>query len=649
MGGDPDQLARDVPRQHRVAVDRQHVADVRQRREIADRDHVARAAIAAQQAIQLLELAALALPSHPQAFAGVEEAAAVEEVEAAAGVVGVPAVELLDAGLRGVDDRLVARQRLRGGVGEVGEEREVQQRVGVGERLDLEVRHDLLGAGDAVEHGRDDDQRARAGREAVLEVEANEPARADAGGDQALHERGRELARRQEREQRRRKDEPDRAAADVRVPGGGGHARAGQEREHAEVDGRRVRERGGVHAGRPGRGARQARLERVPARADQVLADVRAARVGTLVVRGMARRLDGALGDRDLVLAPRARERLDDLPVAIARQEIHATVDARGIALQDVLDEARALEDLAPILGRAEPEAREHVRDRDLRGRLALGLLADVVLDRASESGEMLVEREAKERDRRAVLAQALDQLHDEGDARRVGELGQAVAFLRGVDQAQEGGRLGARRAGGQHRVGQVPEMGQERELQDARPRPQLADAERRRRLKGGEVAGDARRLEPSLAVRQQVLREQLDAGAVVAARGSRQAAMVAARQVVAHVSYLGLDHVEVVEQPFAGGRDRLAAMHVVGGRAIGRAQALLVLTKTCEVSTTPSDEPPAPRQRARAELQGERVRPLLELLQAQELGRWVFGPRRCGPTEKWSSGRRRSLPLSVI
>ena len=122
---------------------------------------------------------------------------------------------------------------------------------------------------------------------------------------------------------------------------------------------------------------------------------------------------------------------------------------------------------------------------------------------------------------------------------------------------------------------------------------------------------------------------------------------MVAARQVVAHVSHLGLDHVEVVEQPFAGGRDRLAAMHVVGGRAIRRAQLLLVITKAREVV-----RPLLPkscqrrRQRPGAELEGERVRPLLELPKLRNSVGGSSGRGGAGPTEKWSSDRRRSLPV---
>jgi hypothetical protein len=66
--GDADQRARGVARQRRVAVERDAVAHRRQYRCVADVDDEARVLGAAQQAIELLDLPALALPAHPQAL-----------------------------------------------------------------------------------------------------------------------------------------------------------------------------------------------------------------------------------------------------------------------------------------------------------------------------------------------------------------------------------------------------------------------------------------------------------------------------------------------------------------------------------------------------------------------------------------------------
>jgi hypothetical protein len=78
-----DQLPRRVARQARVAVERDAVADARQDAELAHAHGKARFAGAPQQPVELLDLAPLALPAHPHAFAGVPAACAVEEVETA--------------------------------------------------------------------------------------------------------------------------------------------------------------------------------------------------------------------------------------------------------------------------------------------------------------------------------------------------------------------------------------------------------------------------------------------------------------------------------------------------------------------------------------------------------------------------------------
>ena len=61
------------------------------------------------------------------------------------------------------------------------------------------------------------------------------------------------------------------------------------------------------------------------------------------------------------------------------------------------------------------------------------------------------------------------------------------------------------------------------------------------------------------------------------------QLAVVAARQVLAHVADLGGDQVEVVEQPLRGGRDELPAVHVVGQREVGLAQDARVVGEARE------------------------------------------------------------------
>ena len=98
---------------------------------------------AAQEAIEFGELAALALPSHPAAFAGVPPPLAMKEKEAPA---AVARVQLLDAVARLRQQRVIAGERLRVGIGEVGQQREVQVVVAVAEKADLEIGDEVASA-----------------------------------------------------------------------------------------------------------------------------------------------------------------------------------------------------------------------------------------------------------------------------------------------------------------------------------------------------------------------------------------------------------------------------------------------------------------------------------------------------------------------
>ena len=59
--------------------------------------------------------------------------------------------------------------------------------------------------------------------------------------------------------------------------------------------------------------------------------------------------VDGLLGDGLFRFSGGPSQVLDDLPVAIARLEVHPGVDLRRVLAQDVLDMADILEDILPI------------------------------------------------------------------------------------------------------------------------------------------------------------------------------------------------------------------------------------------------------------------------------------------------------------
>ena len=484
------------------------------------------------------------------------------EVEAVAPPLGVAGVEGLDSGAGGVQDRLVLRHLARGGVGEVAEDREVDARIEVAEGQHLEVLEQLPDSLDARQQRRHHDHGPRALRHPVQEVEAGQPPRRGEAGRQALDDGDRHVARRQQQEERHPGLWPGRVAVLVRVGEAQTEQQRGQQPDHPEVG------RGGVSEDEAARATEHpgtvghVRLEIVAALADQMMADVGRA-PGEAALGGLTRALDRPQGYPDLTLPGAVGQVLHRLAVAVAAQEVHVAVDAGRVALQHTLDEAHRLEVLAPVEGRREAEARDDVRDGDLRRRLVLVLAADRLLRGRQLREQMRVDRGAHRREARAILAHALQQLHDERrvDLRRERRRPPVPG---GVDlrYVQVGRPAGLARV--DRLLRQAAQVLDEGELEHARPGPQLADRERRDRLVAVEEAEELLPVEAAVAVADELHGQGVDARVSGELAGGElgQLAVVAARQVLAHVADLGSDQVVVVEQPLRRRRDELSPVH---------------------------------------------------------------------------------------
>ena len=149
-----------------------------------------------------------------------------------------------------------------------------------------------------------------------------------------------------------------------------------------------------------------AALERPAAGADQVVADVRRAIVGRAHVH-LPRALDALERQQQLRLTRRPRQLLDRMPVAIAAAEVHLAVDAGRVALEHLLDQADALEELAPVERGDEAEAGDQVGHARLLGGLVLPVDADRVLHRLAPARQHLVELAVQRRGDRPEGARA--------------------------------------------------------------------------------------------------------------------------------------------------------------------------------------------------------------------------------------------------
>src|SRR4029077_15564978 len=90
--------------------------------------------------------------------------------------------------------------------------------------------------------------------------------------------------------------------------------------------------------------------------ADQVIADVRHTIVIARGRRGTGD-VHALLRDAVLVFSGAVGQRFDGLPIPIPARKVHPGVDADRIVPEDFLDLTHALEEPAPVLGRAETEA----------------------------------------------------------------------------------------------------------------------------------------------------------------------------------------------------------------------------------------------------------------------------------------------------
>ncbi len=193
-----DQAGHHVARHARVGVERHHVGDVLRQGDVGRQE--GGVVVAAQQPVQLVKLAALALPAHPARLGVVEEAAPVQEVEERRALARVALVEAGDLGSRIVEDLQVGRLLLDVAVRPVGEQREADVALRVGQVMHFEVADGFVDVVARADQRRNDDQRPVVGGNAFLEFVADQPGRLQEGQDRGVEEAERRLCRRQREE-----------------------------------------------------------------------------------------------------------------------------------------------------------------------------------------------------------------------------------------------------------------------------------------------------------------------------------------------------------------------------------------------------------------------------------------------------------------
>ena len=180
---------------------------------------------------------------------------------------------------------------------------------------------------------------------------------------------------------------------------------------------------------------------------------------------------------------------------------------------------------------------------------------------------------------------------------------------------------------------GQTSEVFDQRQLQHAGPRPQLADRQRRDALVAVDEHRELLTVDAAVAVAHQLDGHRVDPcmTRLLSRRERGQLPVVGARQMLADVPDLRRDQVEVVEQPFRRGGDELPGPDIVRQRAVGLAQyARVVVESRKDVSGA------APRVRVDGEARRERQRTLFQPLDAEQLvAKRLLQRWHCGPPQR--------------
>ena len=146
---------------------------------------------AAQQSIEFVQLAAFAFPTHPTPFALAPFAVAViqQKPRATAGSFAVTVIQLLDAVAGGSQREGIFGHRLKGRIGEIGQQGKMQMAFAVGEVTHLEpfdfFAHTLF----ITEQGRHHDHRSQVICDPIQQLEFRQCARRETRGDIRIHQR----------------------------------------------------------------------------------------------------------------------------------------------------------------------------------------------------------------------------------------------------------------------------------------------------------------------------------------------------------------------------------------------------------------------------------------------------------------------------
>ncbi len=573
-------------RQTRIGVQRHHIFDFL--RQAFVRREEARILIAPQQQVQLMQLAALALPTHPAVLLLVEEAAAVQKEKARLVIARIVLVELGDFLTRIFVDFHIRGRDLVLRIGPVADQREVDFATRIGEIMHFEIANLLVDGITRGDEGRHRDQRARLFGQAFLIFKTDEARGLHEPRHQRVEQRIGRVHRREERQQREQR-------AQIGRKTGADHAVIDESENQDREDRRRNEQapeaKAAIETQRPDTERRLVTADPFKLRAAfarQVIGDCALAlgfrMTGLFGAVAVFRQLERRPGDVDFAHVRIAGELFDGHAVGIAGAEVQKLEIA--VVAQDRIDLVDGFKPGFPIHVIDGFQAADDIAHRDAAGGLAGMFLDDGVFRVAAFLFQNPLQPVGGCRGVGGGGTQAIKEMRREGAvAGGIGILRQDRIQLGSVgsDHDAVGSRIGeiahdARAVDAQRQTSRIldQEIAHRR-----RQRPQFADLQR---LDGLETLDDGRqRLQREIAVRMRDIepgqREDARHALVFFNRRlvERQLADKAARQVAARLLDVLVDLVVVVEQPLRGRGDGFTRARGGIGGAIGMQDQLAV------------------------------------------------------------------------
>ena len=385
-----DELARGVARQLGIGIERDHVAHCLQRIDIADdrRKHFRRAA--AHQAVQIGQLAALALVTHPDTFNRIPFARSVQQQERPAADLAIGTIQLCDD-VAGVGQQCdIAVNMFGRRVGEVGQQTEAQLRVAIRQETHLERFGQIFDVQQAGQQRGYHHQGRKCRRNAGLEIHLRQRSRRSQHRDDPVHQRQRQVTAGDHRRYRKQRQQP---WCQVLLP-----ADCQQQCSDARRD---QQHRAEI---KPQRGTRRCTLGRAKtlwlhpralfefgqAVVDQVVADMGTPVRYTVCCCGQPRQRDGFAGDLGLGQRRAFGDFFDYMTVMVTGGEIHLRIYIADIVAQNRFDHTHGLDKLAPVHCTQKAQAADAVGNRHLVSRLLLAFLLYQLLDGGAGLGQAL-------------------------------------------------------------------------------------------------------------------------------------------------------------------------------------------------------------------------------------------------------------------